>query len=91
MDQLLQRWQPKTCVVGDPNTNDPHLNKLIRRLIQQLESRKIRVVRVDEHLTSEKANTLMAERGFTTAQKGNLRDQIAACLILESYLAQTTE
>jgi putative Holliday junction resolvase len=91
VDQLLQRWQPTVCVIGDPHTSDPHLNKLIRRLTHYLQQRKIRVVTVDERLTSVKANEALAEHKLSTRRKVELRDQLAACLILESYLSDSVE
>lgn len=88
LDALIKEWQPSDCVVGDPNTDDPHLNKLIRRLIHHLQQHKITVHRVDETLTSASANSELLGHNLQTKQKTQLRDQIAACLILESFLSQ---
>ncbi len=85
LDALLERWQPSRCIVGDPKTSDPHLNKLIRRLIHHLNMHKMPVVRVNEHLTSASATAELNDRTLTTEKKIELRDQVAACLILESY------
>ncbi len=88
LDALLKQWQPSRCIVGDPKTSNPHLNKLIRRLVHHLNTRKISVVRVDEHLTSASANAELNNRTLTTEKKIELRDQVAACLILESYFSE---
>lgn len=87
LDLLISEWQPETCVVGDPQTADPHLNKLLNRVIHYLQSHKIQVLRVDETLTSSAASAELAGRSLSIEQKTELRDQIAACFILQSYLS----
>lgn len=87
VDSLIERWQPTLGVIGDPNTEDPHLNKLIRRLIHHLQKRRISVTLVDETLTSVAANAELQEAAVTHHKKVRYRDQIAACIILENYLS----
>lgn len=85
LDTVIANWQPTTAVVGDPKTSDPHLNKLIRRVVDYLQRQQIAVVRVDETLTSAHANSQLNTLDIPSTKKTELRDQIAACLILESY------
>lgn len=87
LDQLIDEWQPVKVVIGDPKTANPHLNKAIRRVIHYLSERKLPVIRVDETLTSASANGELDGRKFNVKQKTDLRDQVAACLILETYLS----
>lgn len=87
VEQLLENWQPRQAVIGNPGTEDPHLNKAIRRLAHFLTERKIKVVRIDETLTSASANAELEGHQLSTKQKTEMRDQIAACLILETYLS----
>lgn len=86
LENLLNTWQPQVCVVGDPKTDNPHLNKLIRRLVHRLQAQQIKVVMVNEALTSEHANSILAEAEFSSQKKQSIRDQVAASLILERYL-----
>jgi putative Holliday junction resolvase len=86
LDALIDQWQPETIVIGDPKTNDPHLNKLINRFKSHIQQKhKIPIVEVDERLTSAHANAELYAQSLSAARKIELRDQIAACLILESY------
>jgi len=90
VDRLLETWAPNLCIIGDPKTTNPHLNKLIRRLTHHLQVNGFRVVMVDEHLTSVAANAHLADTDYSTAQRQEKRDQVAACLILERYLESRT-
>jgi len=86
LDLLIKEWQPITIVIGQPNSQDTALNKAINRFkshIQQIH--KLAIIEVDETLTSHAANNEMAGQGKSIKEKTKLRDQIAACLILESY------
>jgi len=40
---------------------------------------------MDERLSSVAANAEISDQGFSLERKIELRDQVAACLILESY------
>jgi putative Holliday junction resolvase len=86
LDKLIEQWQPDLIVIGDPKTDDSHLNKAINRFKSYIQkNHKIRIVDVDETLSSNAANFELANKGFTHSRKTKLRDQIAACLILQSY------
>lgn len=86
LDKLINEWMPINIVLGNPNTDDPHLNKLINRFKSHIQQQhKIPIIEIDETLTSSAANTELQQQSLSTDKKIKLRDQIAACLILESY------
>ena len=86
VDALIEEWKPDAIVVGDPNSNDPHLNKAINRFKSHIQRwHKLPVVSTDERLTSSAANESLSQRGLSQHRKTELRDQVAACLILETY------
>lgn len=86
LDKILQRWQPGLIVIGDPNSDDPSLLKAINRFKSHIQQQhKIPIVEIDERLSSDAANAEFAQSGLRQTKKTELRDQIAACLILESY------
>jgi putative Holliday junction resolvase len=87
LDKLYKEWQPELFVIGNPNTDNPHLNKTIRRIKHHIQSvYKTAVEDIDEHLTTEMANIEMRDYDLSMQDKKERRDQIAACLILETYL-----
>ena len=89
VDKTISAWQPDAIVIGDPKSNDPHLNKAINRLISHIQqTHKLPIIRVDESLTSVAANNEMQELDLSLDKKIAMRDQIAACIILETYLNQ---
>lgn len=86
LDELILEWEPVTIVIGNPKTVDPHLNKLINRFKSHIQQKhKIAIIEIDEELTSVAANEELQKANLSTKKKVELRDQIAACLILESY------
>jgi len=86
LDYLIDQWQPASIVIGNPNTDNPHLNKVINRFKSHIEQRhKIPLIEVSEELTSVAANAELQGNHLSLKSKIELRDQIAACLILESY------
>lgn len=92
LDNLITEWQPALIVIGDPGSGDPHLNKVINRIISHIQkNHKIPIIDVDERLTSSAANEALAGQGLSERRKTELRDQIAACLILETYFHSMTE
>ena len=93
LDHLLSEWQPQLIVVGDPKTDNADLNKVINRFKSYIQQQhKIPIVEINETLSSVAANTELSnahrsveEHRITQERKIELRDQVAACLILESY------
>ncbi len=91
LDALMQDWQPTTIVIGQPNSNDDALNKAINRFKAHIQQHhKLPIVEVDETLTTHSANQEMAGYSLSVDEKKKRRDQVAACLILESYLDQNS-
>ena len=95
VDHLIERWQPDKIIVGDPKTDNPHLSKVINRLKSHVQKRhKIPIIDIDETLTSDAANAELddfsrsASKKLTTKKKIDLRDQLAACLLLQSYFSE---
>ncbi len=86
LDQLIAEWHPNTVVIGNPNSDDPHLQKAINRFKSHIQQQhKLPITEIDETLTSVAANQYLADRGLNERRKTELRDQIAACLILETF------
>ncbi len=86
LDKLIADWAPAEIVIGNPNSTSPHLNKAINRVKSHIQQQhKLPIIEIDERLSSSAANHELAERGLGVAKKTELRDQVAACLILESY------
>ena len=87
IDALIEEWQPDAIVIGDPKSSDPHLNKAINRFKSHIHRwHKLPIIDVDERLTSSAANESLSARGLSQQRKTELRDQVAASLILETYL-----
>ena len=58
-----------------------------RRFSRQLEGRfELPVVQVDERLSSDAASLLLAESGIKGRRQKPMLDQVAAQLILQTYL-----
>lgn len=86
VDALIKKWEPDVIVIGDPSSSDPHLNKAINRFKSHIHRyHKLPVIDVDERLSSSAANESLIQRGANQRRKTELRDQVAASLILETY------
>lgn len=86
LDKQLEKWQPDLIIVGDPRTNDPHLKKLINRFKSHIQKTYKRpIIDINEELSSASANSELNNENFSLEKKIELRDQVAACLILKSY------
>ena len=84
---LIKEWQPVFLVVGLPahiDGSEHEISKLCRRFALQLEQRfKLRIVLVDERLSSHAAKLSLADSG--AARNKTLIDQVAAQHILQSF------
>ncbi|MFT7525988.1 MAG: putative Holliday junction resolvase [Arenicella sp.] len=88
VDELIKEWEPAIIIIGDPKSDDPQLKKVINRLKSHIQQQhKIPIVDVDETLSTSAANAEFDGRQHSIKRKTELRDQLAACLILESYLS----
>ena len=87
VDQAIADWQPTMILLGLVSDTDPALKKAANRLISHIQQQhKIATALVDETLTTVNANELLSERDYSPSKRRELRDQVAACLILETWL-----
>ncbi len=87
--KLIAEWQPKKLIVGLPlnmDGSESHLSQRARKFGNRLEGRfGLKVVMVDERLTSRSAKEEMTDLGHKGNYKNKPVDSVAACLILEQY------
>jgi putative Holliday junction resolvase len=87
---LIAQWQPARLVVGLPTHVDgtPHaMTARARRFSRQLHGRfHLPVDLVDERWTTEVAEDALREAGTSAGKRREVRDRIAAQLILQSWL-----
>jgi putative Holliday junction resolvase len=93
VERLVGQWRPCAFVVGlshqpDGSTNPITISTL--RFCRQLEGRfRLQVHVMDEQLSTMESRTVFySHRGKQSSQFGRYKDQIAAQLILQSWLAQ---
>ena len=99
IDALINEWQPDTLVIGlalSGTGEETTLSRLARQFGKQLQTRFGRNVRyIDETLTSDAADTLIRESQPAgkriTTRRQKVRDQIAAELILQTYLHEQSD
>lgn len=91
VDKLLEKWCPGALVVGIPQTLDgkkQYTTKPARAFCAALAERSgLPVHPVDERLTTVEARSQLFEAGGYRKLKKTSIDSIAACLILEQWLA----
>lgn len=87
---LISEWQPTQLVVGLPSHMDGtehELSRLCRKFANRLHGRfNLPVALVDERLSSVEASQSLKEAGIGGRKQKPMLDQIAAQLILQSYL-----
>ena len=93
ISQLIQDWQPTGMVVGISRQEDGSDNPITPRMIKfcrQLEGRyQLPVYQIDESLsTFEAKQMLFDEVSVSAAKLWEVQDQLAAQLILQSWLNQ---
>lgn len=87
VDAVIGQWQPCVIIVGSISNSDPALKKAANRLVSHIQNQhKIKIIQVDETLTTVAANDVLGEQDHSTRKRQTLRDQVAACLILETWL-----
>ena len=99
IEQLIEGWQPDALVVGLPFTVDgsePEFAGCAREFGRQLHSRfELPVDFVDETLTTDFADAIIRETTAPgkriTKRRKSVRDQLAAELILKTYLHECTD
>ncbi|GAB6068680.1 Holliday junction resolvase RuvX [Methylothermus subterraneus] len=93
IDRLVETWRPQALIVGiacQPDGRDNPITPLMRKFCRQLESRYLLPVHaVDEHLTSFESRRLLFDEANLKGRKvRELSDQVAAMLILQTWLNQ---
>lgn len=93
VEAVIREWQPAEVVVGRPEHADGTANAVTlgaERFARQLEGRfGLTVHLVDERLSSREAEQRLAARGRRRSARGggDTLDSMAACVILETWLA----
>lgn len=90
IEALLKEWHPALAVVGLPaylDGEEHEMSARCRRFAHQLEGRfGLKVVLVDERLSSAAASEDLNEAGVRGRKQKAVLDQVAAQRILQSYL-----
>ncbi len=95
IQKLIVSWEPSALIVGisrNMDGSDHDMTRAIQKFARQLEGRfALPVSQVDETLSSREAwKLLYEETGVSHAKALKLQDQIAAQLILQTWLDQPT-
>jgi putative holliday junction resolvase len=87
---LIAEWRPTQLVVGLPSYPDGkehELSRLCRKFAQRLHGRfGLPVTMVDERFSSAEASQSLREAGIGGRKQKPMLDQVAAQLILQSFL-----
>ncbi len=91
IDELLEKYEIDTIVVGMPYNMDGTISKraeITERFIHKLKCKynKIKIEFIDERLTTVAAHKTMNFLNINKHKKRDLVDTIAAVYILETYL-----
>lgn len=88
--RLIKEWQPGALVVGIPlhlDGTEHEMTLRCRKFSRQLEGRfNLPVELVDERLTSAAASQELRDMGIGGRKQKSMLDQVAAQLILQTYL-----
>jgi putative holliday junction resolvase len=84
-------------IIGEPKNwddTDTHATPLVKKIVERLQKEfpAIPLKKVDERYTSKMASQAMVEMGMKKKQRQNkgMVDQIAAAIMLQEYLRNTT-
>jgi putative Holliday junction resolvase len=93
IQHLIANWQPSAIVVGisrNMDGTDHDVTRAIQKFARQLEGRfALPVSQIDETLSSREAwGLLYQDTGVSHARAIKLQDQVAAQLILQTWLDQ---
>jgi putative Holliday junction resolvase len=95
IQKLIVSWEPSALVVGvsrNMDGSDHDVTRAIQKFARQLEGRfALPIFQVDETLSSREAwQLLYEEAGVSHAKALKLQDQLAAQIILQTWLDQQT-
>lgn len=89
VDKLIAKWAADRVLIGDPKSDEPRLNKVINRFKHHLRHQhKLPIQDWDEAYTSASANAELGNYKLSKKSRIEMRDQLAACLILQAYFDQ---
>ena len=90
LEQVMEEYKPETIVIGMPYNENGTAGERVeqtKKLIHKIKCKfNVEIVEEDERYTSIEASQIMNEIGIKKKKKRKVIDQIAAVLILESYL-----
>lgn len=91
LDDIIKEYEISTIVVGMPLNMDGTKAERVEKtekFIHKLKCKynKIKIVTVDERLTTVQAHRTMNELGIKAKNKKNIVDTISAVYILETYI-----
>jgi len=91
LDEIISNYEIDAIIVGMPynmNGSKGKRAELTEEFIHKLKCKynKIKIEIMDERLTTLQANKTMIELDINKNKKKNLRDEIAAVYILETYI-----
>lgn len=91
LDEIIKEYEVSTIVVGMPLNMDGTKAERVEKtekFIHKLKCKynKIKIVTVDERLTTVQAHRTMNELGIKAQNKKNIVDTISAVYILETYI-----
>ena len=91
---LLKEWQPTQLLVGQPlnmDGSESELSRLATKFGRRLEGRfQLPVAFMDERLSSFEAKEILREQGHRGDYREQPADSLAAHLILQSWLNETS-
>lgn len=84
--ELAKKEEADVVVVGIPiNPDDPRMERVCRRLAEEIRALGLRVEEVDESLSSVEAEANLMATDLTAAGRRKLRDGEAARIIVERF------
>ena len=91
LDEIFETYEVDTIVVGMPynmNGSSSFRVEITEKFIHKLKCKynKMKIVTIDERLTTVEANRTMNELGINKNKKKMIVDTISAVYILEKYL-----
>ena len=91
LDEIFEKYEVETIVVGMPynmNGSSSFRVEATEKFIHKLKCKynKIKIITIDERLTTVEAHRTMNELGINKNKKKMLVDTISAVYILEKYL-----
>lgn len=89
IEETMRRTGAQRLLLGLPRNMDGSEGEQaqkVRALAEQLENAGMRVVYYDERLTTRSAHASLIESGMRRSDRKNVVDQVAAQLILQSFL-----